>query len=109
MLVGVAAPNRRLKLQGQNPILSVLPGSPGAILFKIKNQTKIGITGVRIPGEPHGVVLGRRLLRLLLPLRVLCPLTQGHSGVVDLDHVGAVGGTSGGHAQLGCGPYRRIE
>ena len=75
---------------------------------KNQNKIKIFITEVHIPGEPHGVVIDRRLPRLLCPLRVLCPVTQGHSGVVDLDFVGVVGGTSGGLAQLGCGQYRRM-
>ena len=42
------------------------------------------------------------------PPRVV-PINPGPQRGGGLDHVGAVGGTSGGHAQLGCGPYRRIE
>ena len=40
MLVGVAVPNRRLKLQGQNPKLSVLQGSPGAVLIQNQKSNK---------------------------------------------------------------------
>ena len=62
MPMGVAVLNRSQRLLGQNPMLSIRQGIPGAVFHmdKNKNKIKIFITGVHIPGEPHGVGIDRR-------------------------------------------------
>ena len=60
---GSGSTQQKTKAAGSKPNIVMTTGPTGAVFFKIsknKNQIKIGLTGVPIPEEPHGVVIDRR-------------------------------------------------